>query len=157
MVAVPILVRRRALLLMLSTGLAALLPRAGFAAGQQEFSSLGAVLDTLFPADAFCPSATALGVDVQIREALGDEGPLLQLFALALGWLDGLDDRPFRELSPARQAEIVEGMAASDYNQIPGRFYYIARAMTLEFAYATPEALGGLPLHPAPQPEGYPP
>ncbi|MGV8989420.1 MAG: gluconate 2-dehydrogenase subunit 3 family protein [Cypionkella sp.] len=149
--------RRRALVLMLSAGLAPLLPQSGLASGPQDLASLGAVLDTLFPSDALCPSATKLGVDAKIRDALGSESPLLQLFTVALGWMDGLKDRPFRDLPPAQQAEIVEAMAASDFNQIPGRFYHIARALTLEFAYATPEALGGLPLHPAPQPEGYPP
>jgi hypothetical protein len=153
----PSLERRRALLLMLSAGLLPLLPRTGLAAGPQDLASLGAVLDTLFPSDALCPSATALGVDAKIREALGSEGPLLQLFTLAVDWMDGLGDRPFRDLPPARQADILEAMASSDFNQIPGRFYHIARALTVEFAYATPEALRGLPLHPAPQPEGYGP
>ena len=149
--------RRRALVLMFSAGLAPILPQIGQAAVQQDLSSLGAVLDTLFPADALCPSATELGVDVNIREALGSEGPLLLLFKLAIDWMDGLNDRPFRDLPPAQQTEIVEAMALSDFNQIPGRFYHIARALTLEFAYASPDALGGLPLHFAPQPEGYPP
>jgi hypothetical protein len=152
----PIVERRRALLLMLSAGVAPLLPRVAFASGSETFDSLGAVLDTLFPADALCPSATALGVDVRIREALGADGPLVQLFSLALNWLDGLAERPFRDLVPSQQADILAVMAASDFNQIPGRFYHIVRALTLEFAYATPEALAGLPLHTAPQPEGYP-
>ena len=149
--------RRRALLLMLSSGLVALLPQPGFAVSQTHFASLGAVLDTLFPADDFCPSATELGVDTMIFEALGAQGPLLQLFSLALDWMDTLKDRPFRDLPPTQQAEIIEAMASSDYNHIPGRFYHIARALTFEFAYAAPAALGGLPLHSAPQPEGYAP
>ena len=153
----PSLERRRALVLMLSAGLAPLLPRMGKAAVSQDLSSLGALLDTLFPADALCPSATELGVDVKIREALGSEGPLLLLFKLAIDWMDGLHDRSFRDLPTAQQAEIVEAMALSDFNQIPGRFYHIARALTFEFAYAEPDALGGLPLHPSPQPAGYAP
>ena len=153
----PSLERRRALVLMLSAGLAPLLPRMGQAAVAQDLSSLGAVLDTLFPADALCPSATELGVDVKIREALGSEGPLLLLFKLAIDWMDGLHDRSFRDLPTAQQAEIVEAMALSDFNQIPGRFYHIARALTFEFAYAEPDALGGLPLHSSPQPAGYAP
>lgn len=157
MMTAPSTERRSALLMMLSTTLATLLPQTGLAAGPQDLASLGAVLDTLFPSDALSPSATELGVDAKIREALGSEGPLLQLFTLTLDWMDGLDDRPFRDLPPTRQAEIVEAMTSSDYNQIPGRFYHIARALTFEFAYATPEALGGLPLHPAPQPDGYSP
>lgn len=149
--------RRRALLALLSAGLAPLLPPPALAAGPDDLASLGAVLDALLPADAFSPAATALGVEAQITDVLGDAGPMRQLFALALGWMDGLEERPFRDLPPMRQAAILDAMAASDYNQIPGRFYYLVRAMAVEFAYATPEALGGLPLHPAPQPEGYPP
>ncbi len=153
----PSLERRRALLVMLSAGVAPLLPHAGMASGSQDLASLGAVLDIVFPSDALCPSATELGVDAMIREALGPQGPLLQLFTLALGWMDGIADRPFHELPTAQRTEIVAAMATSDFNEIPGRFYHIARALTLEFAYAAPEALGGLPLHPAPQPEGYAP
>ena len=149
--------RRRALAVMLSAGLAPLLPRAAFASGQGGLASLGAVLDRLLPADDLSPSATALGVEGEIAGFLGDEGPLLQLFTLALEWMDGLDGRPFRDLPPMRQAQILDAMAASDHDQIPGRFYHVLRALAVEFAYARPEALGGLPLHPAPQPEGYPP
>lgn len=141
----------------LSAGLAPLLPRAGLAAGPGDLASLGAVLDRLLPADDLSPSATALGIDAEIAAFLGDEGPLLQLFALALDWMDGLDGRPFRDLPTMRQAQILDAMAAGDPDQIPGRFYHILRALAVEFFYARPEALGGLPLHPAPQPEGYPP
>ena len=153
----PSLERRRALVMMLSAGLAPLLPRMGKAAVSQDLSSLGAVLDTLFPADALCPSATQLGVDIKILDALGSEGPLLLLFKLAIDWMDGLHDRPFGDLPTAQQAEIIEAMASSDFNQIPGRFYHIARALTFEFAYAEPDVLGGLPLHSSPQPAGYAP
>lgn len=149
--------RRRALILMVSAGLVRLLPQPARSAGRQDLASLGAVLDVLFPADALCPSATALGVEDQIRQVLDGEGPLMQLFTLALQWLDALDGQPFRDLPPPRQARIIETLASSDYDQIPGRFYHIARALTVEFAYAMPEALAGLPLHAAPQPEGYAP
>ncbi len=149
--------RRRALLGLLSAGLAPLLPPAGVAAAPGDLASLGAVLDTLLPADAFGPAATALGAEVQIVAFLGENGPLRQLFGLALGWMDGLEDRPFRDLPPPRQAAIVAAMADSDFNQIPGRFYHILRALAVEYTYAAPGALGGLPLHPAPQPDGYPP
>lgn len=149
--------RRRALILLLSAGLAPLLPRISYATAQQDLASLGAVIDTIFPSDALGSSASELGVDEKLRAALGSEGQMLMLFKLAIDWMDGLYDRPFRDLQPAAKSEIVEAMAMSDFNQIPGRFYHIVRALTLEFAYAEPDALGGLPLHSAPQPEGYPP
>lgn len=149
--------RRQALAVLLSAGLAPLLPGTGRASGPEGLASLGAVLDVLLPADDLSPSATALGVGDEIVAFLGDDGPLRQLFTLALDWMDGLDGRPYRDLPPLRQAQILDAMAASDHDLIPGRFYHILRALVVEFAYARPEALGGLPLHPAPQPEGYPP
>lgn len=119
--------------------------------------SLGAVLDSLLPADEFSPSATDLGLEVEMKRLIAENELLVRLFTLALGWLDGIGTRPFRELDEKRQVEILTAMAASDFNQIPGRFFYIVRALAVELYYARPEAISGYPLNPAPQPAGYPP
>lgn len=150
--------RRRLLASSLTASLGLLtLPAAAEDAGTDAMASLGAVLDGLLPADALSPSATGLGVDDELRTFLAGQEMLTQLISLGLGWMDRIGGRPFRELSPMRQAAILAQMEASDPNHIPGRCYHILRALAVEFYYARAEALGGLPLDPAPQPHGYPP
>lgn len=144
----------------LSAGLSALGPslqaRAGVAA-LDGLASLGAVLDCLLPADALSPSATALGVDREIRDFLKENELLWRLVTAGLAWLDSRTDQPFRELPPARQALILDEAQTWDPDQIPGRCYHILRALAVEFYFAHPEAIADLSLNPAPQPAGYPP
>lgn len=121
------------------------------------YPSLTAVLDTLLPADALTPSASALGVAREITDFIAGSEPLQRLFAAALDWMDAQGGRPFRELPAMQQAVLVQAMADSDPDRIPGRFYHVLRALAVEFHYARPEAIAGLALNPAPQPLGYPP
>ncbi|PTV97395.1 gluconate 2-dehydrogenase subunit 3-like protein [Rhodobacter aestuarii] len=152
--------RREALALALSAGLSALIgvpstARAQNTSDEAAFASLGALLDTFLPEDDLSPAATAVGVATDLRAFLSANGQLEQLFIIALNWMDGLAQVPFWQLSFAERTEILTYMSAADYNQIPGRFYHIARALAVEFYYATPESLAGLGLNPSPQPEGY--
>lgn len=148
--------RRELLFASLSAGIAALCPPA-LAQGRPDFGSLAALVDTLLPADAVSPAASALGVERELEGYLTRTDLMARLSGAALGWLDGLADRPFRDLTEAQRIEIVSFMAQADYNQIPGRFYHVVRALACELYYARPEAIAGYPLHPAPQPQGYPP
>jgi len=149
--------RRAALVSGLSAGLVPFLPPGVAGREADALASLGALLDTLLPDDGLSPAATAVGVDVEIRALLETDPRLFQFFGAALSWLDGLADRPLRDLDPATRHDIVSALAASDVYQIPGRFYHIVRALAVEVYFARPEALAGLPLYPAPQPQGYPP
>ncbi len=147
--------RRSLLISTLSAGLSGLCYPA--LAREGDLRSLGAVLDTLVPADEFSPSASDLGLESEMERLIADNDLLTRLFVAALGWLDEVGSRPFRELDEERQVEILTAMAASDYNRIPGRFFHIVRALTVELYFARPEAISGYPLNPAPQPAGYPP
>ncbi len=147
--------RRAVLVSTLSAGLSGLCFPA--LAREGDLQSLGAVLDTLLPADDWSPSASELGLDDEMRELIAGNENLNRLFLVALEWLDGVASRPFRELDQNRQTEILTAMAASDYNQIPGRFFHIVRALAVELYFARPEAIAGYPLNAAPQPAGYPP
>ncbi|MFN7224756.1 MAG: gluconate 2-dehydrogenase subunit 3 family protein [Paracoccaceae bacterium] len=120
-------------------------------------SSLGAVLDVLLPDDSVTPAATAVGIDRDLRDFLAENDLLTQLFGAALGWMDQISGGSFSTANPDVQHDLLSQMSESDFNQIPGRFYHIIRALAVEFYYARPEALAGLPLNPAPQPLGYPP
>lgn len=147
--------RRAVLVSSLSVGLSAFCFPASARGG--EFHSLGAVLNTLLPADEMSPSATELGIETEMERLIADKALLKRLFAVALEWLDGVGPRPYRELDAERRLDILGAMAASDYNQIPGRFFHVVRALAVELYFARPEAISGYPLNTAPQPTGYPP
>lgn len=149
--------RRQAMLATLSAGLAPLLPPPACAEVNDPFASLAAVLDTLLPDDGLTPAASALGIEAELRGLIAGNDLVLQLFAAALGWMDSLAPVPFRDLAEVDRAAVLDAMAGADFNQIPGRFYHILRALAVELFYARPEALAGLPLASAPQPLGYPP
>lgn len=151
----PILnAKRRAVLMgILSVGLSSVCVSA--TADTAPITSLASVVDTLLPADDVSPAASALGVDQDIADFVAENDMMTRLFAAALDWMDHLADRPFHELTPSQQAEVLSFMESADFNAIPGRFYHILRALAVEFYYAKPEAVAGFPLSPAPQPNGY--
>lgn len=147
--------RRSVLMGMLSVGLSSVCGSA--TADTAPTASLASVVDTLLPADDVSPSASALGVDKDIADFVAENDMMTRLFAAALDWMDHLADRPFHDLTPSQQAEVLSFMESADFNAIPGRFYHILRALAVEFYYAQSEAVAGFPLNPAPQPNGYPP
>ena len=148
--------RRKFLIATLSSGLATVCGPVA-AQGAPDLSSLGAVLDTILPADDQSPSPSSLGVDREIQDIVLANPLLERLFGAALGWMDGLGNRPFRDLTEAQRVEILSFMQTADFNQIPGRFYHIVRAFCCELYFARAEAITGYPLNASPQPAGYPP
>lgn len=120
-------------------------------------AALAAYLDVLLPADALTPSASALGVQDDILGLARDAPLLARLIALVADWLDGGEPGSFAALPLSKRAANVAAMAEADPNRPDGRFHQLIRLLAIEFYYARPEALAGLGLNPAPQPEGYPP
>lgn len=148
--------KRRAILMgLLSVGLSSVCGSA--VASTSPMASLASVVDTLLPADDVSPSASALGVDRDIAAFVAESDMLTRLFVAALDWMDHLADRPFQDLTPSQQVEVLTFMESADFNAVPGRFYHILRALAVEFYYARSEAVVGFPLNAAPQPNGYPP
>ncbi|MDZ7711484.1 MAG: hypothetical protein U5K36_16555 [Roseovarius sp.] len=119
--------------------------------------ALVAFLDTLLPADDFGPAASALGIDAEILAYAPDGSDLHRLIALGSSWLDGLDARAFADLPAATQHDVLRYMEGADRAQVPGRFYAVLRQFAMELYHARADTTAGLPLNPAPQPEGYPP
>jgi hypothetical protein len=118
---------------------------------------LASFLDTLLPADGFGPAASTLGIDAEILGYAPDGSDLDRLIALGTGWLDGLDARPFADLPTTTRDDVLRFMERADRAQVPGRFFAVLRQFAMELYHARPETIAGLPLNPAPQPEGYPP
>ena len=152
----PILNRRAALAALATSIAVGWAPKHVFA--QVEGSNaLAALVDTLIPGDDLSPSASALAVDAELLQTIAHDPRPQNLVALGLQWLDSLADKPFAERDQATREQNLSIAAAAGLNEGPRRFYILMRTLTLQIYYTKPDVLGGLPLHPAPQPDGYPP
>lgn len=119
--------------------------------------ALDAFLDTLLPEDRFGPSASTLGTRDTLIGFAPEGTDFHRLLALGTQWLDGLSARPFADLPPQTRTDVMRYLEGADVNEIPGRFYRVVRQAAMELYHARADTISGLPLNPAPQPEGYPP
>lgn len=113
------------------------------------------VADTILPKDDLTPSASEIGAVDEVLEMVQGHPMLQQLMAFGLQWVNQVQGRPFKSLSPEDREGLLLAASESDFNQVPGRFFHVIKVLLLEAYYSKPAALVGLPLHPAPQPEGY--
>ena len=113
------------------------------------------VANLLIPADEMSPGASQLGVVDDVYEMVAGHPMLQQLFSYGFGWLDQVAGQPFLSLPALTQHQILSAASQSDYNQIPGRFFHVLRLFVIEVYFGHPEAVAGLPINPAPQPDGY--
>jgi len=127
------------------------------AQGSINGRTLKAVVDTILPADALTPAASALGVDRDIAQIAEDHALIGQLVSLGLGWLDEISGGDFAAQSEAARLDLLRFAMAQDYNQIPGRFSALLRELTMQLYYDQTDGYADLPLNPTPQPMGYPP
>lgn len=153
--------RRRFLVRLAALGPGLLLPdllRAAVPASDPEplAATLAAYVDTLLPADALTPAASALGVHRAILDDAAGNAFLQRLFEVGSRWLDQAADGPFRDATPAVRTVVVDWMASAPLQHVPRRFYEILRAQAIERYYSQPAALAGLALTRPPQPLGYP-
>lgn len=152
--------RRRFLIRLAAAGPGLLLPKLLHAAaptpGPEHLgATLAAYVDTLLPADALTPAASALGVHRSILDDAAGNAFLQRLFDVGSAWLDQAADGPFRAATPAVRAVVVDWMATAPLQHVPRRFYEILRAQAIERYYSQPAALAGLAVMRPPQPLGY--
>jgi len=122
-----------------------------------RLSALNGFLDTLLPADDLGPAASDIGIGEDLLGFATEGSDFHRLMALGTQWLDGLDAQPFADLPAAMRTDVLRFLEAADENEIPGRFYRVVRQSAIELYHARADTIAGLPLNPAPQPEGYPP
>ncbi|MFB9151105.1 hypothetical protein [Roseovarius ramblicola] len=130
---------------------------AGAKSQEVRTGALDAFLDTLLPADAFGPAASRLGIGEDLLGYAAEGSDFHRLIALGTEWLDGLDARAFADLPADTRHNVLRYMEQADRAQVPGRFYLVLRQFAMELYHARADTVAGLPLNPAPQPEGYPP
>lgn len=148
---------RRETVVALAAGLAVGVSFSSRLAAQTPQATLKALVDVIIPRDDQSPSASDLGVHLEIQDALAGQPDLTKLVGMGLNWLDNVAPEAFADLSADQQAEVIAFAANADFNSGPGRFYYVARLFAIQFYYEKAEAIPGLPLNGAPQPNGYPP
>ncbi|GAB2499354.1 gluconate 2-dehydrogenase subunit 3 family protein [Arenimonas alkanexedens] len=114
-----------------------------------------AFCDTLIPADALSPSATALGVPSRILAELPDNAMLRRLFELSCLWLDQAAGGRFDALDEDSRGGIAEAMSLLPWEAPQRRFFDLVRDLAMGWYYADPAALAGFATRAPPQPAGY--
>jgi hypothetical protein len=130
---------------------------ASVAPSPAEKATFAAFLDVLLPRDALSGSASELRVDALLWDLAADDARFRRLVGLGCQWLNATGGPPFAELSEEQQIAVVEWMSTSDWNQVPRRFYELARQTAVEAYYSNPAVWRGMSIERPPQPLGYPP
>ncbi len=120
-------------------------------------ATFAAFLNVLLPKDKLTGSATDLKVDAKLWIFSEDSADFRRLITLGCQWLNMTGGAGFAALSAPQKITVVQWMSTSDWDQIPRRFYALARQTAIETYYSEPASWVGLPLQQPPQPEGYPP
>ncbi len=125
------------------------------ASGERIARTFTAFCDTLVPADALTPAASALGVPKAI---LGDVSghPLGErLLAAGCDWLDAQCRGDFAAATEAERIAALERMQAMPWESPAGRFFGVMRNTVMADYYVQPMSWRGLALDRPPQPLGF--
>lgn len=112
-------------------------------------------VDTLLPADAFSPAASAVGVaDVVYKWFSATRGRRV-LLRNGCAWLNAQAGGDFAALTDDQRERIVVWMMESPRSQGPRVFYERTRQEAVTAYYALPLSWQGMAISHPPQPRGY--
>jgi len=114
-----------------------------------------AFCDTLVPADALTPSASALGVPKAILADLEGQPHGQRLLGAGCDWLDRECGGDFAAAPEAMRDAALQNMQAMPWESPAGRFFGVMRNTVMADYYAQPLAWRGLALDRPPQPLGF--
>jgi len=114
-----------------------------------------AFCDTLVPADALTPAASALGVPKAILGDLKGHPLGERLLAAGCDWLDAECRGDFAGAPEAARHAALERMQAMPWESPPGRFFVLMRNTVMADYYVQPLSWRGLALDRPPQPLGF--
>jgi len=147
---------RRELLTLFIVGLAPL--KTSFSA-QSETPEDGQVveafIDTLIPADDITPSASALGVHLEIISYTKTDIAYGRLIQLGCRWLNHQSDGDFTRLPGPQRIQILQWMEHADDHTLPALFFNRIRYQAMAYYYSQPASWKDLGLQHPPQPLGY--
>lgn len=123
------------------------------------YSTLKSYIDVLLPEDE-TPSASQLGVDIEIIERTTRHPSYNQLLVAGVTWLDKTSDEKFTVpefvlLSLEQQENIITSMVSARKYSIERLFFEQIRKDSFQFYYAHPESWPGLGFEHSPQPFGF--
>ena len=149
-------VRRMALALAFAcTDLQALAAAGGESDGERIRRTFVAFCDTLVPADALTPAASALGVPKAILDDIAGQPLGERLLAAGCDWLDRECQGDFAAATEAARHDALERMQAMPWESPAGRFFVLMRNTVMADYYAQPLSWRGLALDRPPQPLGF--
>ena len=138
------------------TDLAALAAKAAPAVdAERTFRTFVAFCDTIVPADALTPAASALGVPKEIVVDLQGQPLGERLLVAGCDWLDRECRGDFAAAPEAMRDAALEKMQAMPWESPAGRFFVVMRNTVMADYYAQPLAWRGLALDRPPQPLGF--
>ena len=111
--------------------------------------------DTLVPADALTPAASAFGIADAVRADIAGDRLAERLLAAGCSWLDAACDGDFGRADEAARVAACERMQAMPWQSPAGRFFQIMRNTVMAAYYAEPASWRGLALDRPPQPLGF--
>ena len=117
--------------------------------------TFGAFCDTLVPADAITPAASALGVPKAILADVQGDPLGERLVAAGCDWLDAACRGDFAAASEAERGAALERMQAMPWESPAGRFFVVMRNTVMADYYVQPLSWRGMALDRPPQPLGF--
>ena len=114
-----------------------------------------AFCDTLIPADALTPSASALGLVQTLLDDIASDATAQRLASVGCTWLDEQAHGDFAIGGVDAREAIVQRMSELAWETPPQRFYALVRNTLMVEYYAQPASWRGLALTRAPQPLGF--
>jgi Gluconate 2-dehydrogenase subunit 3 len=117
--------------------------------------TFAAFCDTLVPADALSPAASALGVPARILAEVDANPQLQRLVAFSMAWLDQAAGGAFAGADEGLRDAILEAMSKLPWEAPQRRCFDLMRDLVMGYYYSRPEALAGMAVDRPPQPAGY--
>ena len=114
-----------------------------------------AFCDTLVPADALTPAASALGIADAIRADIAGDRLAERLLGAGCSWLDAGCAGDFANAVEGDRVAACTRMQAMPAESPAGRFFAVMRATVMGRYYAEPASWRGLALDRPPQPLGF--
>jgi Gluconate 2-dehydrogenase subunit 3 len=148
-------VRRMALAMALACSDLQALAAAAAPDGERIARTFVVFCDTLVPADALTPAASALGVPKAILADLAGQPLGERLLAAGCDWLDRECQGDFAAAAEGVRHAALERMQAMPWESPPGRFFVVMRNTVMADYYVQPMSWRGLALDRPPQPLGF--